>query len=402
MRRLFVWSGRPNGLEESEMSNRKLRAGMIGGGIGAFIGPVHRMALEMDDGAELVGGAFSRDPEKSRASAARLFLDPQRVYHDYRVMAEREAKLPEDRRLDFVVIVTPNSTHFEIARTFLEHGFHVVCDKPVTLNLEEAKTLQKTASEKKRIFMITHAYTGYPMVKQAKQMIKNGELGDVLKVVVQYYQGWVPFRLQGKARGDKAWKFDPKISGPSLTVADIGTHAENLAHYITGLEIAELCAQATSFFAGGGLEDDADVLIRYRGSAKGVISVSQMLTGEHNGLTIRVYGTKKSLFWKQEQPETLLVRDLNRIDTILYKGGTDLYEEANDAKRLPSGHPDGLIAAFANLYRAFIQTIWQQLQGEQVSRGDYPNIADGVRGMAFVETVLESAASELKWIKPKV
>ena len=383
------------------MNNRKLRAGMIGGGIGAFIGPVHRMALELDSSAELVGGAFSRDPEKSRASAARLFLDPQRVYHDYRVMAEREAKLPQERRLDFVTIVTPNSTHFEIARTFLEHGFHVVCDKPVALSLEEAKKLQKTASEKKRLFMITHAYTGYPMVKQAKQMIKNGELGDVLKVIVQYFQGWVPFRLQGKAKGDKSWKFDPKVSGPSLTMADIGIHAENLGHYITGLEIEELCAEATSFLAGHGLEDDADVLIRYRGGAKGTLSVSQMLSGEHNGLTIRVYGTKKSFFWKQERPETLLVRDLNRFDTILHKGGADLHEEANAAKRLPSGHPDGLIVAFANLYRAFFQAVWQQLRGEAASRGDYPNIDDGVRGMAFVESVLESAASKLKWIKPK-
>jgi predicted dehydrogenase len=394
--------GRSTGTEEREMNNRKLRAGMIGGGIGAFIGPVHRMALELDNNAELVGGAFSRDPEKSQASAARLYLDPRRVYHDYRVMAEREAKLPEDRRLDFVVVVTPNSAHFEIARTFLEHGFHVVCEKPVALSLEEAKTLRKTAAKERRLFMITHAYTGYPMVKQAKQMIKNGELGDILKVVVEYFQGWVPFRLHGAAKGDKAWKFDPKVSGSSLTMADIGIHAENLAHYVTDLEIGELCAEATSFLAGGGLEDDAAVLIRYRGGARGVLSVSQTLTGEHNGLTIRVYGTKKSLFWKQEQPETLLVRDLNRFDTILHKGGPDLYEEANAAKRLPSGHPDGLIAAFANLYRAFFQAIWRQLRGEEDSRGDYPNIDDGVRGMAFVETVLESAASDIKWIKPKV
>lgn len=233
-------------------------------------------------------------------------------------------------------------------------------------------------------------------------MIKNGDLGKLLKVIVEYFQGWVPFRLQGKGKGDKGWKFDPKVCGSSLTMADIGIHAENLAHYITGLEIGELCAEATSFLAGQGLEDDGNVLIRYRGGAKGVLSVSQMLTGEHNGLTIRVYGSKKSLFWKQEQPETLLVRDLNRFDTILHKGGTDLYEEANAAKRLPSGHPDGLVAAFANLYRAYFQAIWQQIRGEEVSQGDYPNIDDGVRGMAFVETVLESAASELKWIKPKV
>ena len=236
------------------MSNRKLRAGMIGGGIGALIGPVHRMALELDNYAELVGGTFSRDPEKSQARGARLYLDPQRVYHDYRVMAEREADLPEERRLDFVVIVTPNSTHFEIARTFLEHGFHVVCDKPVALSLEQAKTLKKTAAKERRLFMISHAYTGYPMVKQAKQIIKKGELGDILKVVVEYFQGWVPLRLHGAAKGDKSWKFDPKVSGPSLSLADIGIHAENLANYITGLQVGELCAETTSFLAGRGLE----------------------------------------------------------------------------------------------------------------------------------------------------
>jgi predicted dehydrogenase len=383
------------------MESRKLRAGMIGGGIGSFIGPVHRMALELDAEAELVGGAFSRDPEKSSSSAAGLHLDPERVYHDYRAMAQRESDLPADQRLDFVVVATPNASHFEIARTFLEHGFHVVCDKPVTLTLEEAKNLQQTAAEKKRLFMITHAYTGYPMVKQARQMVKGGELGEVLKVVVEYFQGWVPFRLHGKGKGDKAWKFDPKISGSSLTVADIGTHAENLAHYVTELKIEELCAQSTSFLAGAGLEDDADVLIRYHGGARGVLSVSQMLSGEHNGLTIRVYGSEKSLFWKQEQPDALLVRDINRFDTILYKGGPQLSEQANAAKRLPSGHPDGLIVAFANLYRSFFQAIWRRLHGQESIPGDYPGIDDGVRGMAFVETVLESAASEHKWIKPK-
>ncbi|UCF98218.1 MAG: Gfo/Idh/MocA family oxidoreductase [Spirochaetaceae bacterium] len=387
------------------MENRKLRAGMIGGGIGAFIGPVHRMALELDHSAEIVAGAFSRDSKKTEASGARLYLDPQRVYHDYRAMAEREAALPEDRRLDFVVIVTPNSTHFEIASTFLQHGFHVVCDKPVALTLEEAKSLQSIASENSRLFMITHAYTGYPMVKQARQMVRNGELGDILKVVVDYLQGWVPFRLQGAGKGEKGWKFDPKVSGKSLTIADIGIHAENLVHYITALEIEELCADTTSFLAGHGLEDDGSVLIRFRGGSKGVLSASQTLAGEHNGLVIRIYGTKKGLIWKQEQPEELLVRDLNRIDTVLHKGGPDLYEEANAAKRLPSGHPDGLIVAFANLYRAFYQSIRRQQGGEEPSggipSGDFPNIADGVRGMAFVETVLQSAASEKKWIKMK-
>ena len=384
------------------MNDRKLRAGMIGGGIGAFIGPVHRMALELDGSAQIAAGAFSRDPEKSKESGARLHLDPQRVYHDYRQMAEAEARLPEEEKLDFVVIVTPNSTHFEIARLFLENGFHVVCDKPVCLTLEEAKTLQQSVSANDRLFMITHAYTGYPMVKQARRMVGDGELGEILKVVVEYFQGWVPFRLQAAVKGEKAWKFDPDVSGKSLAIADIGIHAENLVRYITGLEIQELCADTTSFTAGQGLEDDGNVLIRYRGGAKGVLSASQMSTGEHNGLVVRVYGTRKSLIWKQEQPELLLLRDLNRFDTILHKGGPDLCEEARAAARLPSGHPDGLIPAFANLYRSFFQAIRRHAQGEIAGGADFPTIGDGLAGMAFVETVLESAASERKWTKLKV
>ncbi len=384
------------------MDKRKLRAGMVGGGIGAFIGPVHRMALQLDNNAEIVAGAFSRDPEKSRQSGAQLHLDPQRIYHDYREMARKEAEVPEEQRFDFVVIVTPNSTHFEIARTFLEHDFHVVCDKPVALTLDQAKSLKKISSDKNRIFMITHAYTGYPMVKQAKQMVKNGEVGKILKVVVEYFQGWVPYRLQGKVQGAKTWKFDPQVSGKSLTIADIGIHAENLVRYITGLEIEELCAETTSFLAGHGLEDDGNVLIRYKGETKGVFCASQMSTGEQNGLTIRIYGTKKSLAWKQEQPESLLIRDLESFDTVLYKGGPYLHENAKAASRLPGGHPDGLIGAFANLYQEFFQAIRRQMGGGNGSSGDFPNIDDGVKGMSFVETVLESAGSDNKWTRLKM
>jgi predicted dehydrogenase len=375
---------------------------MIGGGIGAFIGPVHRMALQLDNNAVIVAGAFSRNPEKSKQSGAQLCLNPQRIYHDYREMAGKEAELPEEQRLDFVVIVTPNSTHFEIARTFLEHGFHVVCDKPVALTLDQAKTLKKISSDNSRIFMITHAYTGYPMVKQAKQMVKNGELGKILKVVVEYFQGWVPYRLQVKAQGTKDWKFDPAVSGKSLTIADIGIHAENLVRYITGLEIEELCADTTSFLAGHDLEDDGNVLIRYKGGTKGVFCASQMSTGERNGLTIRIYGTKKSLAWEQEQPESLLIRDLESIDTVLHKGGSYLHDNVKSASRLPGGHPDGLIVAFANLYQEFFQAIWRQLGGGNGSSGDFPNIDDGIKGMGFVETVLESAGSDNKWTRLKM
>jgi len=381
------------------MEHRKLRAGMIGGGVGAFIGPVHRMALALDGAAEITAGAFSRDLGKSRATAEQLHLDPQRVYAEYRIMARTEAGLPEDRRLDFVVIVTPNSSHYEIARTFLQHGFHVVCEKPAATSLEQAKALRTLIDQNRRLFMIAHAYTGYPMVKQAKQMAASGELGEILKVVVDYVQGWVPFRLQGEGKGEKGWKFDPEISGPSLTTADIGIHAENLARYVTGLEIEELCADTSSFLAGRDLEDDATVLIRYRGGARGLLNASQMCTGEHNGLVLRVYGSRKSLIWKQEQPEVLLLRDLNRFDTILHKGTAGLHQPALQASRLPSGHPDGLIGAFANLYRAFFQSIHAHAEGSGSQPADFPGIDDGVRALALVETILASSASDTKWLR---
>ncbi len=383
------------------MQMRKLRGGMIGGGIGAFIGPVHRMAIQLDAEAEIVAGAFSRDRRKSEITAAQLYLDPARTYSDFQEMAKKEAEFPSDQRLDFIVIVSPNATHYEIAKTFLDQGFHVVCEKPVTTSLEQAKILQEKVRDAKRILMLAHAYTGYPMIKQAKQMVKGGDLGAILKVVVEYYQGWVPYRIYDASASLKPWKFDPAVSGSSLTMADIGIHAENLARYVTGMEIEEVCAETSSFMAGHGLEDDGNVLIRYRGGAKGVLNVSQMSTGEQNGLVMRVYGERKSLIWKQETPDFLVIRDRERFDTILYKGGPYLCKEATAASRLPIGHPDGLVSAFANLYQEFFATIRAQQDSGSIESLDFPTIRDGVIGMAFVETVLESARSNEKWIAMK-
>lgn len=373
---------------------------MVGGGIGASIGPVHRMALRLDNQAEVVAGAFSADPEKSRQSAAQIGVAAQRAYDDYRQMAKAESLLPEGERIDFAVVVTPNVSHFEIARHLLECGFHVVCDKPMGVTLEQARTLQAVVRETRKTLMVTHAYTGYPMVKQARHLVASGELGAIRKVTVQYYQGWVPFR-KAQSVPAKAWKFDPAVTGASLTVADIGVHAENLARYVTGLEIEELCADITSAMAGHGLEDDANVLVHYKGGARGLLTISQMATGERNGLVLRVYGEKKSLIWAQETPESLELRSLDRLDTILHKGGPYLCDQARAAGRLALGHPEGLVEAFANLYLAFFEAIRAPARGHGGERPDFPNVDDGVIGMGFVEAVLESSRSNRKWIRMK-
>ena len=374
---------------------------MVGGGIGASIGPVHRMALRLDGEAEIVAGAFSSNPEKSKESASQLGVAPERSYDDCRQMAKAESKLSEGERIDFAVIVTPNTSHFEMALLLLESGFHVVCEKPMGVTFDQAKTLQAAVRNTRKILMLPHAYTGYPMVKQAKHLVHSGELGKIRKVVVQYYQGWVPYRLKVQAVPSKAWKFDPAFTGPSLTVADIGIHAENLARYVTGLEIEELCADSTSFLAGQGLEDDASVLVHYKGGARGLLHFSQMATGERNGLVLRVYGDKKSLAWAQETPESLTVCDLSRMDSILHKGGPYLCDQARAAGRLPLGHPDGLVEAFANLYLAFFEAIRNPGRDAGSEREDFPDVDDGVIGMGFVEAVLESSRSDKKWIRMK-
>ena len=385
------------------MANRKLRFGMIGGGIGSFIGPVHRMAACLDNEAELVSGVFSSDPDKSIKSGKALYLDPKRVYTSYKEMLKKELALPPGDRIDFVSIVTPNSMHFQPARDFMKAGIHVVCDKPMTLTLAEAKTLERVVKETGCVFVLTHAYTGYPMAKQARHMVAKGELGKINKVIVEYPQGWLSGLLRSTTADFGVWRMDPKTSGASCCTGDIGIHAENLARYITGLEIKEVTVDLNSYIKGNKLDDDVNVLMRYKGGAKGILHASQISSGEENGLNIRVYGDKKGLYWAQEDPNYLIIKDPSGFQTRLSKGNDILCKAAREAARLPFGHPDGLIGAFANLYMEAYKDMRAQAGGKKrPPKGDYPTVTDGVIGMAFVQTVLASATSKTKWTAAKV
>jgi len=380
--------------------NRKLRFGMIGGGRGAFIGAVHRIAAIMDGRAELVAGAFSSDATRSRDSGADLFLDPSRVYGSYLEMAAKEKAMPADRRLDFVIIVTPNHQHFPPAKAFLEAGFNVVCDKPVTLNLAEAKALRKVVSKTRKVFVLTHNYTGNAMVKQARAMVRDGELGDIRKVVVEYPQGWLFNRLEASGQKQAAWRTDPKRSGAAGCMGDIGTHAENLAHYITGLDIAELCADLSTFVSGRALDDDGNVLLRFKGGAKGILHASQISVGEENNLNIRIYGTKAGLEWRQEHPNELWVKFPDRPAQLWRRGNGYVGDAAKRATRIPAGHPEGYLEAFGNLYAEAFRAISAEVQGKPLPKDlDFPTIDDGVKGMAFIETLVKSARAGARWVK---
>ncbi len=379
---------------------RKLKAGMVGGGRDAFIGGVHRMAMRLDGKIELVAGAFSSNPEKSRLSGEDLFLDPKRVYADYRTMAAEEARLPAGERIDFVCVVTPNRTHVPVSKTFLEAGFNVVCDKPLAFNLDEALALREVVKETGKIFALTHNYTGYPMVKQAREFVRNGELGDILKVVVEYPQGWLSKPIDQEGQKGAAWRTNPEEAGASGCLGDIGTHAENLARYITGLEIDELCAEFTSFVQGRKLEDDANLLIRYKGRAKGVLYASQISVGEENTLRIRAYGTKASLEWHQEDPNDLIVKSSDAPRRIYRRGNEYLSDFTKRFNRIPSGHPEAFIEAFANIYLEAARAIESVIDGQPVpSDCDFPTVDDGVDGMAFIATAVESAKAGGVWTR---
>ena len=381
------------------VAGRKLRGGMVGGGYGSFIGAVHRMALCMDGQAELVSGVFSSDSEKSRAFAEGLYLDPARVYGDYAEMARAEAALPPEQRIDFVSIVTPNDSHFPIAKAFLEAGFHVVCDKPMTCSLAEAKELRHIVRQSGKVFSLTHTYLGYTMVKQARHVVREGSLGKITKVLVEYPQGWLASLLEGDDEPLHVWRMDPARAGPSCCIGDIGTHAEILARYVTGLEIDELCADLSSYIPGNRLDDDGNILVRYHGGARGVIHASQISTGEENDLNIRVYGTRGSLSWHQEQPNTLTLRDMDGTATTYSRGSRCLCEAAKRAIRVPTGHPEGFVDAFANIYLETFRAIRAQQDDGPNPTGDFPTVDDGVLGMAFIETVVASAFSDRKWTK---
>jgi predicted dehydrogenase len=383
-------------------AKRKLRYGMVGGGQSAFIGAVHRMAANLDGQIELVAGAFSSDAKNSQTTGEQLFLNPRRVYGSYEEMAKAEAALPEDERIDFVSIVTPNFLHAPVTTAFLKAGFHVVCDKPMTLTVKEAKALREAVRKSGKVFALTHNYTGYPMVKEARELVRSGKLGKILKIVAEYPQGWLLDKIEATGQKQAAWRADPKKAGSSCCVGDIGTHAENLGRYITGLRIDELCAEFTTFIPGRKLEDDANMLIRYQGGAKGVLHCSQISCGEENNLNIRVYGTLGSLAWHQEHPNELKFIAKNEPARILRRGNGYLSDVAKKFTRLPFGHPEAFIEAFANIYLEAVAAIRASQDGKK-GRFDFPTVDDGVEGMAFIETAVKSAASNGKWTKfPKL
>jgi predicted dehydrogenase len=380
------------------MIRRKLRFGMIGGGRGAFIGAVHRLAAAMDGKAELVAGAFSSEAARSRASGADLFLDPARVYGTYREMARAEAARPAGDRLDFVVIVTPNHEHFPVARLFLEAGFNVVCDKPLTLTLAEARRLRAIVRRTRKVFVLTHNYTGNVMVKQARAFVRSGLLGPVRKVVVEYPQGWLSTKLEDTGQKQAAWRADPKRSGASNCLGDVGTHAENLTRYITGLSIAELCADLTRFVPGRKLDDDGNILVRYQNGAKGVLHASQISVGEENNLNIRIYGTKAGLEWHQEHPNELIVKFPDRPRQVWRRGNGYLDPRVRRFVRIPAGHPEGYLEAFGNIYLEAFRAIAAEVEKRPPPRDlDFPTIEDGVEGMAFLEAAVRSSKAGGRW-----
>ncbi len=380
---------------------RKIRMGMVGGGRDAFIGGVHRIAANIDGQIELVCGAFSSNPEKSKLSGEDFYLDPSRVYGNYEEMIMTEKDLPADVRMDFISIVTPNHVHYGPAKMALENGFHVVCDKPLSFDLEEAKDLVETVKRTGNIFALTHNYTGYPMVKQAKAMVQHGDLGTIRKVVVEYPQGWLSEFIESTDQKQAAWRTDPKRSGIAGAMGDIGTHAENLAEYITGLKIDQICADISTLVEGRLLDDDGNVLLRFDNGARGVLHASQISKGEENSLNIRVYGTKAGIVWHQMEPNTLTVKYGDKPTEIVRTGVGELYPEAQAAARVPAGHPEGYLEAFANIYRNFAKCVQARIDGVPVEPiyDDYPTVQDGLRGMEFIYKVIESGKSDTKWVK---
>ncbi len=376
--------------------------GMVGGGPGAFIGDVHRKAVRIDGDIDIVAGAFDINPEKSKQTGIELHLDPSRVYDNYTKMIEGELSLNEDERIDFVSITTPNNWHFPMARDFLKAGFHVMCEKPMTISVEEALELESLVKETGKVFGLMHTYTGYPMAKLGRDLIKKGELGDIRKIVVQYPQGWLSTPLEKTGQMQATWRTDPKQTGAGGSIGDIGIHAANLAEYFTGLRITEISADITSFIEGRPVDDDANVLLRFNSGAKGVLFCSQISIGEENNLAIWIYGTKKSLEWHQEEPNFLSVRDADNPMQVWKRGNEyigKVSEAAARGSRLPSGHPEALLEAIANIYNNFGDTILAIESGQEPDELilDFPNVDDGVRGMKFINAVIKNTTNNEKW-----
>ena len=382
--------------------NRKLRMGMVGGGKDAFIGAIHRLAANMDGLIELSCGALSINPEIAMASGEALFLPKDRTYTTFEEMIKAEAALPADKRMDFVTIVTPNFAHFAPAKMALEHGFHVVIEKPITFSLEEAKELKQILDKTGLTLCLTHTYSGYPLVKQIKAMIKEGQLGKIRKVWVEYPQGWLSKLSEREGNAQAAWRTDPKKSGKSSVMGDIGTHAAHLAEYVTGSKITDICAELNTMVEGRVLDDDGAVMLKFDNGAKGVLMASQVAAGEENGIRIRVYGEHGGVEWYQHEPNTLLVKWLDKPTQIYRAGGNNghyLSPMAIHNCRTPAGHPEGYLEAFANIYRNFALTLGCKMDGKTPTAEmlDFPGIEDGLRGMAFIDNVVASSQSDKKW-----
>ena len=383
-----------------ESWKRKLKMGMVGGGQGAFIGAVHRIAATMDQHVELVAGAFSRDPENTRITGEQLHLDQSRCYGSYQEMAEKEAALPEGERIDFVSIVTPNKSHFPIAKTFLEAGFHVVCDKPMTFSAKEARELKALVEKTGLVFALTHNYTGNPMVREAREMFRNGEMGTVRKVIVEYLQDFLMYPHEKEGMKQAVWRVDPSQSGAGGTLGDVGTHAFNLLEYVTGDKVVELCADASTFLPDRKLDEDANILVRLASGGKGVITVSQIATGEENGVRLKAYASQGGITWEQENPNYMTVFRYGEPRRIYTRNSGYVSDVSKSICRIPSGHPEGFLEAFANLYVGVAEAITSHIDGKPLSMEEYnfPTVVDGVRGMDFVETAVESSKKGAVWM----
>jgi predicted dehydrogenase len=379
---------------------RKLRFGLIGGGPGSFIGRIHRIAAELDGQAQLVCGAFSSSPERSRLAGETYHLPVSRVYASYQAMIDREKALPAPERMDFAVVVTPNHVHYEPTRLCLENGFHVVVDKPLCFSLEEARALQAVVARTGRILAVTYTYSGYPLVKQARALIAAGRIGAVRKIYVEYPQGWLATPLERSGQQQASWRTDPAKSGAGGAIGDIGTHAAHLAEYVSGLRITAMNAALETFVPGRKLDDDSSVLLRFENGATGLLFATQVAAGEENNLRIRVYGDQGGIDWQQCEPNSLLVRSLDEPMQVWRTGCGYLDSVAAVNTRTPPGHPEGYLEAFANIYNAFYQAVHDQALDPNVdlSRYDFPSITDGVRGMVFIDTVIRSARSDQKWM----
>lgn len=373
---------------------------MVGGGPGAFIGEVHRKAAALDGHLELVAGSFSSSAEKSKQMGDELGLDPGRVYSSFEEMAKNEAVLPESERIDMVSVVTPNHLHFPVCKAFIEQGIHVVCDKPMTNTVEEAEELCRLVEKHEVFFALTHNYTGYPMVKEARHLVQSGKLGSLRKVVVEYPQGWLAEPVEEQGNKQAEWRTDPQKAGVSAAIADIGTHAENLVEYITGLQIEKLFADTTSFVEGRALEDDANMLIHYKGGVRGILYASQVSVGEENPLNIRIYGTEASLEWDQESPNYLRVKYPDKPEEIHKRGNTYLSDAAGFNTRIPPGHPEGFLEAFANIYKNVALTLQARKTGKEPEKlaKDFPTVQDGLVGVKFIHKAIESGKKS-RWVE---